>query len=71
MFFGQTVHTFCLSNRDEAGAQALSELRVIGINLVADALAGSVDHKPLKTCYMAKIYTTPSSMPAGPNTRQY
>lgn len=38
------AHTFRLHPRDEAGARSLSELRDRGINLVADALAQSVDH---------------------------
>jgi len=35
---------FRIADRDEAGANALSELRGRGINLVADALARSTDH---------------------------
>jgi DNA mismatch repair ATPase MutS len=38
---GQTYH---LHPRDEAGARALSELRDQGVNLVANALAQSMDH---------------------------
>jgi DNA mismatch repair ATPase MutS len=37
-------YTFHLHPRDEAGAQALSQLRNRGINLVANALAQSADH---------------------------
>jgi DNA mismatch repair ATPase MutS len=37
-------YTFRISNRDEAGAQALSELQDRGINVVANALAQSADH---------------------------
>jgi DNA mismatch repair ATPase MutS len=37
-------HTFYLHPRDEAGARALSELRDRGVNLVANALAQSMDH---------------------------
>jgi DNA mismatch repair ATPase MutS len=44
VFSRQAAYTFCIGNRDEAGAQALSELRARGINLVADALARSADH---------------------------
>lgn len=36
--------TFHLHPRDEAGARALSELRDQGVNLVANALAQSMDH---------------------------
>ena len=38
------VYTFHISDRDEYGARALSELKDIGINLVANALAQSADH---------------------------
>lgn len=38
------VYTFCISNRDESGARALSELKDRGINLVANALARSTNH---------------------------
>jgi len=38
------VYTFRIADRDEAGAQALSELKDRGINLVANALAQSTDH---------------------------
>ncbi|HUW64999.1 MAG TPA: DNA mismatch repair protein MutS [Spirochaetia bacterium] len=38
------VYTFCISNRDESGARALSELHDRGINLVANTLAQSTDH---------------------------
>ncbi len=44
VFSKPAAYTFCISNRDEAGAQAMSELRARGINLVADALARSADH---------------------------
>lgn len=37
-------YTYRLPDRDEAGARALMDLEAIGINLVADALAQSVDH---------------------------
>ena len=37
-------YTFQIANRDEAGARALSELQDRGLNLVANALAQSVDH---------------------------
>jgi DNA mismatch repair ATPase MutS len=37
-------NTFQLHPRDEAGAQALSQLRDQGVNLVANALAQSTDH---------------------------
>jgi DNA mismatch repair ATPase MutS len=37
-------YTFRISNRDEAGARALSELKDRGFNLVANALAQSADH---------------------------
>ncbi|MEW6621966.1 MAG: DNA mismatch repair protein MutS [Bacillota bacterium] len=38
------VYSFYISNRDEAGGRALSELKDRGINLVANALAQSTDH---------------------------
>lgn len=38
------VYTFHISDRDEAGARALSELKDRGINIVANALAQSSDH---------------------------
>ena len=38
------VYAFCISNRDERGARALSELNDRGINFVANALAQSTDH---------------------------
>jgi DNA mismatch repair ATPase MutS len=41
---GPPVYTYHLHPRDEAGARALSELDSRGINLVANALAQSVDH---------------------------
>ena len=37
-------YSFTLSDRDEAGARALSELGDKGVNLVANALAQSADH---------------------------
>ncbi|MCL5772298.1 MAG: DNA mismatch repair protein MutS [Actinobacteria bacterium] len=37
-------YTFFISDRDESGARALSELRDKGTNLVANALAQSTDH---------------------------
>jgi hypothetical protein len=41
---GPPGYTFYIDHRDEAGAKALGELRDQGINLVANALAQSVDH---------------------------
>jgi len=38
------AYTFSISDRDESGARALSELKDRGINLVANALAQSTDH---------------------------
>jgi DNA mismatch repair ATPase MutS len=38
------AYTFYISDRDESGARALSELKDRGINLVANALAQSTDH---------------------------
>jgi len=38
------AYTFRIAERDENGARALSDLRDRGINLVANALAQSVDH---------------------------
>ena len=38
------VYTFYISERDESGTRALSELKDRGINLVANALAQSTDH---------------------------
>lgn len=38
------TYTFSISDRDESGARALSELRDRGLNLVADAAARSADH---------------------------
>lgn len=38
------VYTFYISDRDESGTKALSELKDRGINLVANALAQSTDH---------------------------
>lgn len=45
-FFGKSgsEFTITLSDRDESGARALSEMRDRGINSVADALAQSTDH---------------------------
>jgi DNA mismatch repair ATPase MutS len=40
----ESGYTYWLHPRDESGARALSELEDRGINLVADALAQSVDH---------------------------
>jgi hypothetical protein len=40
----RTSYSFAISPRDEAGAQALSDLTSRGINLVASALAQSADH---------------------------
>jgi hypothetical protein len=40
----RSSYSFAVSNRDEAGARALSDLRGRGINLVANALAQSTDH---------------------------
>lgn len=37
-------YTFYISDRDESGARALSELNDRGLNLVANALAQSMDH---------------------------
>jgi DNA mismatch repair ATPase MutS len=37
-------YTFYIAHRDEAGAQALAQLRDRGLNLVANALAQSSDH---------------------------
>ncbi|WP_031436728.1 MutS-related protein [Methylobacter tundripaludum] len=41
---GPPAYTFHIHERDEAGAQALSELRDRGINQVANRLAQSTDH---------------------------
>jgi hypothetical protein len=41
---GPPSYTFHLHPRDDAGAQALSQLRTRGIHLVANALAQSADH---------------------------
>ncbi|ATW25231.1 MutS-related protein [Candidatus Formimonas warabiya] len=38
------VYAFSISDRDESGARALTELKNRGINLVANALAQSADH---------------------------
>jgi MutS domain V len=40
----RTVYSFSIPPRDEAGAQALSEITGRGINLVANAAAQSADH---------------------------
>jgi hypothetical protein len=40
----RSVYSFTLHPRDEAGAQALSDLTARGINLVANATARSADH---------------------------
>lgn len=40
----EQAYTFSISDRDESGAKALSELKDKGINLVANALAQSVNH---------------------------
>lgn len=44
VFSKPSGYTYCISDRDEAGARALADLRAKGINLVADALARSADH---------------------------
>jgi DNA mismatch repair ATPase MutS len=41
---GEPGYTFYIADRDQAGFNALSELRDTGINLVANALAQSNDH---------------------------
>jgi DNA mismatch repair ATPase MutS len=41
---GPAAYTFHINERDEAGAQAVSELRDRGINIVANAVAQSNDH---------------------------
>lgn len=38
------AYTFCIAERDESGTQALVALKNQGLNLVANALAQSVDH---------------------------
>ncbi len=38
------AYTFCIPERDDSGARALSEIRDTGINLAANALAQSNDH---------------------------
>jgi DNA mismatch repair ATPase MutS len=40
----RSAYTYTISDRDEAGARALSELNGRGINLVANAMAQSADH---------------------------
>lgn len=42
--FTHPAPSFRIAERDEAGANALNELRGRGVNLVADALARSTDH---------------------------
>ncbi len=42
--FTRPAHTMTIPDRDEAGFNALSELRNRGVDLVADALARSTDH---------------------------
>lgn len=42
--FGKSDYMIYIDDRDERGARALSELRDRGLNLVANALAQSVDH---------------------------
>jgi len=44
LFNKKNIFSFSISNRDESGARALSEIRDRGINLVANALAKSADH---------------------------
>ncbi|MBN2256277.1 MAG: hypothetical protein JW704_00350 [Anaerolineaceae bacterium] len=39
-----TVYSFYLSNRDDAGARTLSDIKDRGINLAANALAQATDH---------------------------
>lgn len=39
-----SAHTFCIHERDESGARALSELKDRGIDLIANTLAQSADH---------------------------
>jgi hypothetical protein len=41
---GPPAYSFSIPDRDEAGARALSELKDRGLNVVANALARSVDH---------------------------
>ncbi|MPW20014.1 DNA mismatch repair protein MutS [Paraburkholderia sp. CNPSo 3157] len=41
---GSRAYSFRIPERDEAGARALSELEARGINLIANALAQSMDH---------------------------
>lgn len=41
---GPAAYTFHINERDEAGAQAVSELRDRGINIVANAMGQSNDH---------------------------
>ncbi len=44
LFGAGHAHTVVVADRDEAGLQTLGQLRDRGVNLVADALARSVDH---------------------------
>ncbi len=44
VFAKPSGYTYCISDRDEAGARALADLRARGMNFVADALARSADH---------------------------
>lgn len=41
---GTPSYTYCVPDRDDSGARALSELKDQGLNLVANALAQSNDH---------------------------
>ena len=50
----RSVYSFTLHPRDEAGAQALSDLTARGINLVANATARSADHV---TSYFSMLQT--------------
>ena len=38
------TYSFTIADRDESGAKALAEMRDLGVNLVANALAQSADH---------------------------
>ncbi|MGI8576711.1 MAG: MutS-related protein [Nocardioidaceae bacterium] len=44
LFADRSSYSFQIAERDESGARALSELRGLGINLVANAVAQSTDH---------------------------
>ena len=44
MFTDRSPYTLVIADRDESGAQALSELKGRGINLTANAVAQSTDH---------------------------